>query len=259
MAQREGKPDRTLTYRVSTRVAELCAAPMRKLGLTSREPIGCGAYGCVFPARRGVVKLVNEDSRDEVSASLWLLGQGARAPEAFPRIYGVYQLGACAGARVAFAIHREDVFDLPDEWLKEAREGQSRLKDTTIGATIFSALWNIENAGANAFGSCDVAAENMAQFVDHYASEYPALRPLLKAAARLQRWGCEQGIAILDTHPLNWGRRKDGTFVLRDFGGTSSDEGQSFRQDRYAPGEAAQLGRLTAREGRVVFAGLVGW
>ncbi len=258
MAQRSGRADMGLTHRWATGVAARCDRAMKRLGVTAVTPLGCGAYGCVFPARQGVVKVVNDESVDEVSAARWLLAQGARAPDAFPRIFGVYRLGGCAGKQTSFVIHREDVFDLPDEWIEEAR-GKKAPTAESIGSALFSALWNIENAGVGAFGSCDVAQETMDQYRGHYGSQYPALRPILKAAADLQRWACENEVEVLDTHPMNWGRRKDGTFVLRDFGGAYSEDGQSFRQPRFAPGRAPALASLTGREGRVVFAGLVGW
>jgi hypothetical protein len=215
-------------------IVDACKLPLAKVGMHDAPPLGCGVYGCVYPTTNAarVVKVVDKDSENEVSGALWLLTIGARRPAELPLVYGVYRLAKCTEGKLAYVIEREDV-------------GNTGIKTTKA---LDNALFTIERAGDS--NDCAWADAMGKSFYTQLASDFdsPDVKDLLRAAWRLQVWSCRNEVTITDTHPVNWGRRTNGEFVLRDFGNLYA------RIDGYGPaGASFNPTRLPA------FGGLKGW
>lgn len=206
-------------------VVTACAVPLqKKVGLVpNTKPYGCGAWGCVYPGKPGqVVKVLTPSSVEEVQATLFVARLGARRPSELPRIYKVYQLGRCSAGAGGFVVVREDVGPIPDDLNLHA-------KATVKSDDVLQTLSSIELGKLSAFGDCAYLADYLGQVVEFGVSKVPEAEGLFRAAAALQVWGCEHGVEVTDTHPDNWGQRRDGSYVLRDFGATYGDP--AARQD----------------------------
>lgn len=216
-------------------VVAACAVPLKeKTGLIpTAAPLGCGAWGCVYPGKPGqVVKLLTPDSVEEVQATLFVARLGARRPAELPRIFKVYQLGRCSAGAGGFVIVREDVGPIPADL-------NVNVKATIASDDVLSTLMSIETGNLSAFGDCVYLADYLGQVIDFGVAKVPEAEGLFRAAAALQVWGCEHDIEVNDTHPDNWGQRRDGSYVLRDFGATYGD--LTTRQD---PSQAVTLNGL---------------
>jgi len=206
-------------------IVDRCKLPLSKVGVHDQPPLGCGAYGCVYPTPDGrAVKVVDDRSENEASGALWLMALGARRPAELPFIYGVYRLQNClpkGRTKSGYVIVREAIGDLRDD-------------GNPVSDEIHDVLFRVDMAGSNEMGDCTLTADLVRSIAEQLSAgiKKPMERDLLKAAVRLQVWACRNGVRIYDTHPGNWGRRANGDFVLRDFGkilATADDVGPANR------------------------------
>lgn len=243
---------------IAPALRETCAAPLKRLGVTAREPLGCGAFGCVFPTRSKttVVKLTCQE--EEVALARFFaraLSTGTHLPASIPRVYEVEVLSCaslpdevrtaalsyegrvlpiCAGP--AFAVKREELLDLTNEnlakvygWKKSSAHRTSKKPAPSAGAgaggasgteLVHVALTRIMFESGDLTSAAGDALNYLKEAQEAQGTQ--AVPSALVGAFEGLQDGLlflqRAGITARDVSRDNLGLRPDGAIVFRDFG-----------------------------------------
>lgn len=186
-----------------------CRAEMKQLGIGGRC-LGCGFYGCVYPAGYGRVAKITGDWQEYETAK-WVKKQ--RHPM-LPKIYALHKLpkeclkktneyesdSTQAVWEQGYAIIREDLRDV------EVNDHEG------LDATLIALNDSIRAENKT------LRQDDLTLFEENLSMQSADDQALALEIKGFTDWAWKKGIRALDVTAENIGQRKDGSIAVRDFG-----------------------------------------
>lgn len=215
----------------SIRVAGSCRTILGRASINADVCLGCGAYGCVFPAGENRVAKLFDTARPgglaEYKASKILAQIGSlNRHSALPIIHGIYRLPKTCLRRHSRA--RDDLkFGVQIGWAAVVVVREDLADIDAAGGDFSSgsdALIQLEDA------VYDPRPGYLKDILAYWRQELKSADVLsvFETALDLHRWAKRNNLMFSDTHMANWGVRSNGQFVLRDLGFTSDASGKEL-------------------------------
>ncbi len=181
--------------------------------LKLHKKLGTGVQGTAYLTKKKTVVKVSCDC-DESKIVGWLMQIKAKHPaEAIhlPEIYRAHKVYdkyyRAFDEEYLHVVEREPLRDLPD----------SILNDETFQDAMMEYMRNQHELRMRELGYQSMDREEPF-FAKYYEKPTKPYRPFVEAYKKTIKLLLDNNVFPGDSAPYNWGKRKDGTLVLRDFG-----------------------------------------